>query len=97
MFVRKQGHWVAGLVLSHRMSKLASGRLDTAVTADLRSLPLGDGQVGGLLAFYALIHVRRPALGGVLREFCRVLRPGGRGAPDGPAICGALLPHAGHL
>ena len=43
-----------------------------------RALPFASGRVGGLLAFYSLIHVRRAELGAVLAELRRVLRPGGR-------------------
>ena len=48
------------------------------LAADIRSLPLAAGTVGGLLAFYSLIHVRRSECALVLREFARVLRPGGQ-------------------
>ena len=75
-FVRQWGRGVVGLDLSPEMVKLASARLDGALVADMRSLPLGTDCLGGLLAFYSVIHLRRAELGGVLREFHRVLRPG---------------------
>jgi SAM-dependent methyltransferase len=78
VFVRERGRCVIGLDLSHEMSKLASRRLDGAVTADMRSLPLRTAAVGGILAFYSIIHLRRPELESVLRAFHRALRPGGR-------------------
>jgi SAM-dependent methyltransferase len=47
------------------------------MVADMRALPLGSDRLGGVLAFYSLIHVRRTELALVLAEFHRVLRPGG--------------------
>jgi SAM-dependent methyltransferase len=77
-FVRQRGRRVCGIDLSPEMVKRAKPRLDGVLAADMRSLPLASGRVGGLVAFYSLIHLRRPELGLVLREFHRVLRPGGR-------------------
>lgn len=76
-FVRLQGRRVLGVDLSSRMAALARPRLDGALVADLRRLPFGSGQLGGVLAFYSLIHVRPGELAGALAEFHRVLRPGG--------------------
>jgi SAM-dependent methyltransferase len=75
-FVRELGRRVVGLDLSPEMVRLAKGRLDGAVVADMRFLPLVSGQIGGLVAFYSLIHLRRAELEPALREFHRVLRPG---------------------
>ena len=77
-FVRDRGRRVVGLDLSHEMAKRACLRLNGAVTADMRALPFRTAEVGGVLAFYSLIHLRRPELTPVLRECHRVLRPGGR-------------------
>jgi SAM-dependent methyltransferase len=77
-FVRAHGRRVVGLDLSPEMARLASRRLDGAVAADVRSLPCPDESVGGLVAFYSLIHVRRDELVDALAELRRVLRPGGR-------------------
>jgi ubiquinone/menaquinone biosynthesis C-methylase UbiE len=77
-FVRRLGRRVCGLDLSPAMASLARRRLDAATTGDMRSLPFGDATFGGLVAFYSLIHVERSELGAVLREFHRVLAPGGR-------------------
>ncbi len=60
------------------MATLASRRLDAALVADMRSLPLATGACGGLLAFYSLIHLRREELVPTLAELRRLLRPGGR-------------------
>lgn len=77
-FVRRHGRFVIGLDLSLEMAKLGRGRLDSAAAADMRALPVGDGLASALLAFYALIHVPRDEAESVLREFHRILRPGGR-------------------
>jgi SAM-dependent methyltransferase len=77
-FVRQRGRRVVGLDLSPEMARLAKLRLDAALVADMRALPLGTDSMGGLVAFYAVIHLRRAELGTALREFRRVLRPGGR-------------------
>jgi SAM-dependent methyltransferase len=77
-FVRDRGRRVVGLDLSPEMVRLAKSRLDGAVVADMRSLPFATDQIGGLLAFYSLIHLQRTELEPAVREFHRVLRPGGR-------------------
>jgi ubiquinone/menaquinone biosynthesis C-methylase UbiE len=77
-YVTQQGRQVVGLDLSPRMAQLASGRLAATLVADMRSLPIASDRVGGVLAFYSLIHIPRAQLDGVLGEFLRVLRPGGR-------------------
>lgn len=46
------------------------------VLAAAGRLPLADGSLGGLLAWYSLIHLPPVALGPVLAEFHRVLAPG---------------------
>jgi SAM-dependent methyltransferase len=76
-FVARQGRRVIGVDLSPQMAKRADSRLDAALVADMRSLPFATDGLGGLLAFYSVIHVRRSTLEPVLREFQRVLRPGG--------------------
>ena len=60
-----------------------AGARSAAIAASANSCsaappPFASARIGGLVAFYSLIHVRRAALGGVLAEFHRVLRPGGR-------------------
>lgn len=76
-FVGARGRRVVGLDLSSNMARLAAVRLGAALIADMRELPFVTGQLGGVLAFYSLIHLRRAEVGGVLREIQRVLRPGG--------------------
>ncbi len=77
-FVRQRDHRVIGVDLSMQMARLAARRLDATLVADMRALPLASGSVGGLVAFYSVIHIRRPELEAVLGEFHRVLRSGGR-------------------
>jgi SAM-dependent methyltransferase len=77
-YLRGRGRRVIGIDLSTQMARIAAGRLDAAAVADMRELPVHDDIIGGLLAFYSVIHVRRRELGALLREFRRVLRPGGR-------------------
>jgi SAM-dependent methyltransferase len=76
-FVAQWGRRVFGVDLSPYMARRADVRLAFAMVADMRSLPLPDDSLGGLLAFYSVIHVRRTELAPVLAEFCRVVAPGG--------------------
>jgi len=76
-FVRAAGHTVVGIDLSTEMARHARARLDGALVGDMRALPLAPGSVGGLVAFYSLIHLRRHEVAGALAEFHRALRPGG--------------------
>jgi ubiquinone/menaquinone biosynthesis C-methylase UbiE len=78
LFVRQRGRRVFGLDFSEQMARRAGVRLDAVLTADMRSLPIASERLGGLIAFYSLIHVRGPEVRTVLLEFHRVLRPGGR-------------------
>jgi SAM-dependent methyltransferase len=77
-FLRGCGHRVVGVDFSPQMARLAAGRLDGALAADMRALPFRSGQLGGLVAFYSLIHIPRPELDACLSELRRALRPGGR-------------------
>ncbi len=76
-YLRQRGRIVVGVDLSFQMARLAGRRLCAPVVADMRALPF-TGRLGGLVAYYSLIHLRRTDLGGALDEFHRVLRPGGR-------------------
>jgi SAM-dependent methyltransferase len=77
-FARERGRRVVGVDLSREMARLAGTRLDAALVGDMRALPFASGLVGGIVAFYSLIHLQRPELGPTLAEFHRVLRDGGR-------------------
>ena len=78
VYARDRGRRVLGVDLSAEMSRRAARHLDAAVVSDMRALSFADKSAGGLLAFYSIIHLRRSELAGVLGEFHRVLRPGGR-------------------
>jgi SAM-dependent methyltransferase len=45
---------------------------------DFFALPLADGALAGVAAFYCLIHCARPEFGRAVAEIYRVLVPGGR-------------------
>ncbi|WP_423921519.1 class I SAM-dependent methyltransferase [Frigoribacterium sp. 2-23] len=83
------GHWTAHLA-SHGVDARGVDRVPAFVELARASYPdvpfavgdlgdLGDasGSVGGLLAWYSLIHHEPSTVPDVLREFGRVLRPGG--------------------
>src|SRR3954454_20265114 len=77
-FVRGQGRVVVGVDLSRRMASRAGRRLDAAPIADMGGLPIATASVGGVVAFYSLIHLARAELTPVVADLRRVLRPGGR-------------------
>jgi len=68
-----------GLDFSRRGLELAAETVPTArlLQGDMTTLPLADGSVDAITAYYAVFHVSRSAHPGVYREFARVLRPGG--------------------
>lgn len=72
------GTEVLGLDRSPAMARLATARLGATVVGDMRSLPFAAASLGGVVAFYSLIHLRRDEVPGVMREVARVLRAGGR-------------------
>ncbi len=45
--------------------------------ASMAELPFGDGELGGALAWYSIIHVPQDLQDAVFAEFARVVRPGG--------------------
>jgi ubiquinone/menaquinone biosynthesis C-methylase UbiE len=83
------GHWTAFLHDGHRTVSgvdLSQGLLASARSrfphlsferASFRALPLDDGALGGILAWYSLIHTPPVDVPDVLREFARVIEPGG--------------------
>ncbi len=79
-YLSERGIAVVGIDLSPAMIEVAR-RLNPALrfeVADMRTLPMGDGTVGAIAAFYSLIHIRRAEVPAVLDEFRRVLTPAGR-------------------
>jgi SAM-dependent methyltransferase len=70
---------VCGVDISQRMVDLAR-QLNPGmrvVRADMRTLPFEAGTVGGVIAFYSIIHLPFVGVGTAFREMARVLRPGG--------------------
>ena len=77
--LRGRGMEVVGVDLSPGMLA-AARRLNPGIAfvrADMRALPFADDAIGGMAAFYAIIHIPRRELATVLSEMRRVLRPGG--------------------
>jgi SAM-dependent methyltransferase len=70
---------VLGIDLSPGMVE-AAARLNPGLEflqGDMQELPLEEGTLGGIAAFYSIIHIPRPEIVAALREMKRVLRPGG--------------------
>jgi SAM-dependent methyltransferase len=79
-YLDTRGVKVIGLDLSPRMVAIARWRnpdLQYEI-GDMRNLRAPACSFGGILSFYALIHVRRDEVVSVLREMWRVLSPAGR-------------------
>ena len=77
-YVRDRGPQVVGVDVSHGMAVRAARRLTAAVVADMRWLPFADRALGGVVAFYSVIHLPRADLAVAFAEVLRVLEPGGR-------------------
>jgi ubiquinone/menaquinone biosynthesis C-methylase UbiE len=77
-FLAERGHEVTGVDQSGAMLDIARKKLPAADfrEGDLTALPLPDDSVDAVVCALALVHV--PDLSCALREFARVLRPGGR-------------------
>lgn len=83
------GHWTAllssggrdvrGFDVSESFIGAARSRHPQAVfeVGSFRDLPLATASVGGILAWYSLIHTPPTGIAEVLDEFARVLAPGG--------------------
>jgi SAM-dependent methyltransferase len=78
-YLADRGVQVAGVDLSQRGIEVARARHPDLrfEVADLRALPDADASLGGIVAFYSVIHLPRPELPAAFAEFHRVLRPGG--------------------
>lgn len=75
----ERGARALGLDLSPGMC--AIGRRTTALpfaAADMTALPIRTGALGGILCWYALIHLDAAERDAAYAEFARVLGPGGR-------------------
>jgi ubiquinone/menaquinone biosynthesis C-methylase UbiE len=75
----ESGHHTIGLDFSRRQLELARRLVPSAdlVDGDLGALPFRAEQFDAVVSFYAVIHVPRREHPAILREFHRVLRPGG--------------------
>jgi SAM-dependent methyltransferase len=78
-YLEERGVQVIGVDLSPLIVAHAR-RLNQGIEfsqGDMRSLGFEDGALGGIAAFYSIIHIPRPEVVVALAEMKRVLRPGG--------------------
>jgi SAM-dependent methyltransferase len=74
-YLSERGLDATGVDLSPAMVEIAR-RLNPEIpfhVADMRELPAADSSVGGIAAFYSVIHIPRKVVPAVLLEFRRVL------------------------
>ena len=78
-YLHDEGVDVVGVDLSPAMAAEAHARHPAVpgVVADLRRLPVADARAAGIVAFYSLIHLRRPELPDAIDGFARALQPAG--------------------
>jgi ubiquinone/menaquinone biosynthesis C-methylase UbiE len=78
-YLAARGVEVVGVDLVSQMLLEARRRTaDLSLAAgDMRSLPIRTRSCSGVIAFYSIQHLPRPALGEALREFRRLLAPDG--------------------
>jgi len=81
-FLADAGRQVTGIDLSRAMIAEARGRVGGADfrQGDLCALDVPSASVAGVVAFYAIIHLRPEEIALALREMHRVLQPAGRAA-----------------
>ncbi len=78
-YLHRQGVDTLGVDLSPRMVAEAE-RLNPEIhfhQGDMLALPDADNSLGGIAAFYCIIHIPREKVVDALREMKRVLKPGG--------------------
>lgn len=78
-YLHEQGVQVVGIDLSPAMIGWAT-RLNPELSfqvGDMRRLDLADQSLAGIVAFYSIIHLQGADLDVALREFRRLLAPGG--------------------
>jgi SAM-dependent methyltransferase len=78
-YLTDHGAQATGIDLSPEMVKLAQ-RFSPDISfrqGDMLALDLEDNSLGGIAAFYSVIHAPLERIPQVMREFHRVLRPGG--------------------
>jgi SAM-dependent methyltransferase len=78
-FLHDRGHRMLGVDLSERFIAHARRRHPQPefLNRSFAELPLPDAALGGILAWYSLIHTPPAHLPVILAEFARVLAPGG--------------------
>jgi ubiquinone/menaquinone biosynthesis C-methylase UbiE len=78
-YLADRGMSIGGVDLSPRGVEVARAtHPDLHFTvADMRFLPIADGSLAGIVAFYSVIHLARREIPTALTEFHRVLTPGG--------------------
>ena len=79
-YLHERGAQVCGVDLSPEMVVRAR-RLNPGIAfhqGDMLALDVDDGAWAGIAAFYSIIHIPRGDVVRALREFRRVLRPGGQ-------------------
>jgi ubiquinone/menaquinone biosynthesis C-methylase UbiE len=79
-YLHDQGADAFGVDLSQGMIEQAARRNPGIrfEQGDMRHLSSDDGSLGGLVVLYSIIHIPRSQVVDVLREFFRVLKPGGQ-------------------
>ncbi|MBA2282523.1 MAG: class I SAM-dependent methyltransferase [Acidimicrobiia bacterium] len=75
--IRASGRPVVAVDVSLAMADAAARRVDAALVADTVHIPVRAATISDIVAFYSIIHLPRLRLGDALREFARVLVPGG--------------------
>ena len=78
-FLATQGSVVRGLDQVPEFIAHASSTYPTVdfATGSLEVIDAGSGSIGGVLSWYSLIHYEPSAIQNSLREFSRVIKPGG--------------------
>ena len=78
-FLHQHGVDVEGIDMVEEFLVEASRRFPQTVFRPglLEALPVKDGSLGGILAWYSIIHTPPRDVAAVLTEFARCLRPGG--------------------
>lgn len=78
-FLHRGGHDVIGIEPVPEFVQLASAAYPAVdvISGHAHALGLPDHSIGGILAWYSLIHLTPEAIEPALAEFRRVLRPGG--------------------
>lgn len=78
-YLAARGAQVEGVDLSEAMIEEARASSPGLVMriGDMFELPYADGSLGGIVAFYAIVHLATEELARPFRDFHRVLAPGG--------------------